>query len=91
MVGVFTFLLFRLPFFLLILPFFFSFFPFPMGKATTLDEIAKLVTDGKLIAEVQSVYSIYDIAQAFDDSQGGQVVGKLFINTTAGPDDAVQA
>lgn len=62
-----------------------------MGKATTLDEIAKLVTDGKLIAEVQSVYSIYDIAQAFDDSQGGQVVGKLFINTTAGPDDAVQA
>lgn len=56
-----------------------------------MDEIAKLVTDGKLIAEVQSVYSIYDIAQAFDDSQGGQVVGKLFINTTAGPDDAAQA
>ena len=59
------------------------------SQATTLDEIATLVTEGKLIAEIQSVYSIYDIAQAFDDSQGGEVVGKLFINTTAGPDDTL--
>jgi NADPH:quinone reductase-like Zn-dependent oxidoreductase len=55
-------------------------------NATVLDEISTLVSSGKLIAEIQSVYSIYEMTQAFDDSAGGQVVGKLFINTTYKPD-----
>ena len=54
-----------------------------MKNATALDEIAALVAAGHLVAEIESVYDLHSIARAFADSAAGQVVGKLFINTTA--------
>ena len=54
-----------------------------LNSSSLLDELAAIVDDGALTMQIDSTYSLEDIAAAFDKSAAGHVVGKVSVVVNA--------